>query len=66
MISYVLGTVLVTGNKEMDKTHEDAALMQFMFKRQQTENKKYKTQNKIKTQEEKYQIGGGRVASKRE
>lgn len=45
MISYVLGTVLVTGNKEMDKTHEDPALMQFMFKRQQTENKKYKTQN---------------------
>ena len=50
MISYVLGAVLVTGNKEVDKTHEDPALMQFMFKRQQTENKKYKTQNKLKTQ----------------
>lgn len=46
--------------------HEDPALMQFMFKRQQRENKKYKTQNKLKTQEEKSQIGGGRVASKRE
>ena len=46
MIYYVLGTVLATGNIEMDKTHKVPAFTELFFVRQKTEKKSIITNTK--------------------